>query len=100
MQITVKQYVEQGYRCPSWYGLAYWEPDRNRGVYYPIPLHWVFRWGYGLWWAFKLPKAKVGIAKALNDAEYRRGYVQGMKDEEAHWRRVLDATVAERLPPR
>lgn len=82
---------------PSGWRMAWYEPPRRVGVYYPAPLHWVLRalreFSYRLRVSLHAPRIERAQAFEMNRAhharqrlaeEYARGYMCG-------WRECYDA---------
>lgn len=78
---------------PSGWRMAWYEPPRRVGVYYPAPLHWVLRGlrelSYRLRVALRAPRIERAQAFEMNRAhrdrkrlaeEYARGYMSGWRE--------------------
>lgn len=83
--VTAKQVLAEGEACPFWYGIAYYEFDRDCRVAYPVPLHLLVRWLRVAWTWIRFG----GWTGAL-DYAYRRGAERGFEMGCADLRRVLD----------
>lgn len=82
--------VGHGGEVPHGWGMAWYEPRRRVGVYYPVPLHWVLRglreFGYRLRIAVEAPRLEraevYGMQRSQRERErlaeeYARGYMSG-----------------------
>jgi hypothetical protein len=81
-----------GMISPGW-RMSWYEPRRRVGVYFPAPLHWVFRAGRELVYRWRMATAAPPIEQAevfemhrehrererLAD-EYARGYLNGRRE--------------------
>jgi len=78
---------------PSGWRMAWYEPPRRIGVYYPAPLHWVLRalreFAYRVHVALRAPRIERAQAFEMNRAhrdrqllaeEYARGYMSGWRE--------------------
>ncbi len=89
----LRKEVGHGGVVPSGWGMAWYEPPRRVGVYYPAPLHWVLRAlrevSYRLRVALRAPRIERAQAFEMNRAysdrqrladEYARGYMCGWQE--------------------
>jgi hypothetical protein len=112
--IRLRREVGHGGRVPRGWQLAWYEPRRRVGIYYPQPLHWILRalreLGYRLRLAARAPRmecAQVFEMQRLHRDrqkladEYARGYMCGwnecfhacletVQEEIAHSRDIWD----------
>jgi hypothetical protein len=90
---TLRREIGQGRRIPRGWCMAWYEPRRRVGVYYPPPLHWVLRklreFRYRLRLAFRAPEPECAqifeMQRAYRDRqrladEYARGYMTGWRE--------------------
>jgi hypothetical protein len=93
----LRREVGHGGTIPSGWRLAWYEPRRRVGVYFPAPLHWALRaWrelAYRLRLAMRAPRIECAQVFELQRAhhyrqelssEYARGYMAG-------WHECFDA---------
>jgi len=86
----MRREVGHGGAVPHGWGLAWYEPQRRMGVYYPVPLHWVLRglreFGYRLRIALHAPRMERAEVYRMQRSqrererlaeEYARGYMSG-----------------------
>jgi len=98
---SLRKEVGNGGNVPSGWQMAWYEPRRRIGVYYPAPLNWVFRtlreFGYRLQVALRAPgmeRAQVFEMQRRHRErgrladEYARGYMSGWHE---CFRACLDA---------
>lgn len=96
-RLRLRREVGHGGVVPDGWRLAWYEPPRRVGIYYPAPLHWVLRGlrecSYRLRVALCAPRIERARAFEMNRAhrdrqrladEYARGYMAG-------WRECYDA---------
>lgn len=96
-RFELRREVGHGGVIPEGWRLAWYEPPRRVGVYYPAPLHWVLRglreFSYRLRVALRAPRIERAQAFEMNRThrerqrladEYARGYLTG-------WRECYDA---------
>lgn len=96
-QFALRKEVSHGGVVPGGWRMAWYEPPRRVGVYYPAPLHWVLRalreFAYRLRVALHAPRIERAQAVEMNRIhrdrlrladEYARGYMCG-------WRECYDA---------
>jgi hypothetical protein len=82
--------VGHGGVAPQGWRMAWYEPERRLGVYYPTPLHWLFRglreFGYRLQIVLRAPRlerAQVHQMQRIQRErerlaeEYSKGYIAG-----------------------
>jgi len=92
MGLHLKLRLEAGHGAavPRGWQMAWYEPQRRVGVYYPAPLHWVVRvlreFAYRFRVALRAPRMEGAEILAMNRAhcehqrladEYARGYLAG-----------------------
>lgn len=92
MSLHLKLRLEAGHGAavPRGWQMAWYEPQRRVGVYYPAPLHWVVRvlreFAYRFRVALRAPRLEGAEILAMNRAhcerqrradEYARGYLAG-----------------------
>jgi hypothetical protein len=91
--MKLRREAGHGARIPRGWRLAWYEPRRRVGVYYPVPLHWMLRVGRGLVYRVRVALRAPGIECAqvfemqrthrerqrLAD-EYARGYLVGWQE--------------------
>src|SRR5271155_2989912 len=95
----LRKEVGHGGRVPRGWQMAWYEPRRRMGVYYPAPLHWIARAmreaAYRLRLALRAPGMEGAQFLAMQQAdrerqrmadEYARGYMAG-------WRECFQACV-------
>lgn len=95
--LQLRREVGHGGNIPEGWRLAWYEPPRRVGVYYPAPLHWLLRGmrelAYRLRVALRAPRIERAQAFEMSRAhhnrrrladEYARGYMCG-------WRECYDA---------
>jgi hypothetical protein len=64
---------------PRGYGLAYWDFNREVGIFCPMPFNWVVRW----WLLFYYFMMKAGFPNRYEKEmqfKWRRGYEGGYRD--------------------
>lgn len=96
-RFQVRREAGHGGAVPGGWRLAWYEPPRRVGIYYPAPLHWIVRGlrelSYRLRVALRAPRIERAQAFEMNRAhrdrqrladEYARGYMRG-------WRECYDA---------
>jgi hypothetical protein len=89
-RFRLRREVSHGGVVPNRWRMAWYEPPRRIGVYYPAPLHWVLRVlrevSYRLRVAVRAPRIERAQAFEVNRAhhdrqrlaeEYARGYMCG-----------------------
>jgi hypothetical protein len=99
-KFRLRREVRHGGMIPRGWRMAWYEPRRRIGVYYPSPLHWVLRalreFVYRLRVAVRAPEIECGqifeMQRAHRDRErmadeYARGYLIG-------WRECFHACLA------
>jgi len=92
MNLHPKLRVEAGHGAvvPRGWQMAWYEPQRRVGIYYPAPLHWIVRLlresAYRLRVALRAPRRELADTLAMSRAhderqrladEYARGYLAG-----------------------
>jgi len=96
-RLQLRKEVGHGGIVPDGWRMAWYEPPRRVGIYYPAPLHWVLRglreFSYRMRVALRAPRIERAQALEMNRAhrdrqrladEYARGYMAG-------WRECYDA---------
>jgi hypothetical protein len=91
--LRVRREIGHSGRVPRCWRMAWYEPSRRLGVYYPMPLHWIFRAArkvlYRLLLALRAPGVDTAEVLAMQRAyrhrqkladEYARGYVNGWRE--------------------
>jgi hypothetical protein len=86
----LRKEIGHGGNIPAGYRLAWYEPRRRMGIYFPAPLHWVFRMlreiSHRLQIALRAPRIEredvFQMQRAHRDRkrlaeEYARGYLVG-----------------------
>ena len=89
----LRREVGHGGKVPHGYQLAWYEPRRRIGVYFPAPLHWVLRAlrELGHRWQIALRAPRIECAEVFQmqrahrerehlAAEYARGYINGWRE--------------------
>lgn len=89
----LRREVGHGGNVPAGYQLAWYEPRRRIGVYFPVPLHWALRelreLGHRLQLARRAPRIECSevfqMQRAHRErerlaAEYARGYINGWRE--------------------
>jgi hypothetical protein len=89
----LRREVGHGGNVPAGYQLAWYEPHRRMGVYFPVPLHWALRALRELWrrlqLALRAPRIECAevfeMQRAHRErerlaAEYARGYINGWRE--------------------
>jgi hypothetical protein len=89
----LRREVGHGGNVPAGYQLAWYEPHRRMGVYFPVPLHWALRALRELWrrlqLALRAPRIECAevfeMQRAHRErerlaAEYARGYINGWSE--------------------
>jgi hypothetical protein len=90
LELQLRKEVGHGGMVPRGWQMAWYEPRRRVGVYYPAPLHWIVRamreFAYGLRLALRAPGIEGAQFLAMQQAhrerqrmtdEYARGYMAG-----------------------
>jgi hypothetical protein len=90
---TLRKEIGHGGTVPRGWRLAWYEPRRRVGVYYPVPLHWAARglleFVYRLRLAIRAPRVEHAEFMAMQRAhrerqrcadEYSRGYMAGWRE--------------------
>jgi hypothetical protein len=88
--LKLRREVSHGGRIPRGWQLAWYEPRRRVGVYFPVPLHWLFRavreFAYRLQVAMRAPGFECEQVFELQRShrerqhladEFARGYMEG-----------------------
>jgi hypothetical protein len=91
--IRLRREVGHGGNVPSGYQLAWYEPKRRMGVYFPAPLHWLLRvlreLSHRLQIALRAPRIECDEVFQMQRAhrererlseEYARGYISGWRE--------------------
>ena len=79
-----KKQAEEGESTPKWYGLAYYDFDRNVRIFYPIPFHLIvalYRWIRSvIKWeiAHKFMDHESRNLRKFRDKWYQRGKEEGL----------------------
>jgi hypothetical protein len=89
----LRREVGHGENVPAGYQLAWYEPRRRLGVYFPVPLHWVLRAlreaRHRLRMALRAPRIECSEVFQMQRehrererlaAEYARGYINGWRE--------------------
>ena len=89
----LRKEVSLGGMVPRGWQMAWYEPRRRIGVYYPAPLNWVLRalreLGYRLWIALRAPGMEHAQVFEMQRThrererlaeEYARGYLSGWRE--------------------
>jgi hypothetical protein len=89
----LRREVGHGGNVPAGYQLAWYEPRRRMGVYFPVPLHWALRALRELWRRLQLALSapRIECAEVFEmqrahrererlAAEYARGYINGWRE--------------------
>jgi hypothetical protein len=89
----LRREVGHGGNVPAGYQLAWYEPRRRIGVYFPVPLNWALRvlreLGHRLQLALRAPRIERAevfeMQRAHRErerlaAEYARGYINGWRE--------------------
>ena len=89
----LRREIGRGGVIPRGWKLAWYEPRRRIGVYYPVPLHWIARmlceFGYRLRLALRAPRVERAEFMAMQRTytnqqrmadEYSRGYMAGWRE--------------------
>ena len=89
----LRKEIGHGGAIPHGWRLAWYEPRRRVGVYYPTPLHWIARFllesGRRLRLAIRAPRIEraelIAMQRAHRDRqqladEYSRGYMAGWRE--------------------
>jgi hypothetical protein len=89
----LRREVGHGGNVPAGYQLAWYEPRRRMGVYFPVPLHWVLRAlreaSHRLRMALRAPRIECSevfqMQRAHRErerlaAEYARGYINEWRE--------------------
>ncbi|MGB0034010.1 MAG: hypothetical protein WBP79_00880 [Candidatus Acidiferrales bacterium] len=90
---TFRREVGHGGIVPRGYQMAWYEPRRRVGVYFPAPLHWILRalrdFGYRLRVALRAPGMECAEVFEMQRTqrerqrlaeEYARGYMAGWRE--------------------
>jgi hypothetical protein len=101
----LRKEISHGGAVPSGWHLAWYEPRRRIGVYYPIPLHWLMRalleCSYRLRLALRAPRLEraefISMQRTYRERqrladEYSRGYMVGWRE---CYRACVDAIESE-----
>ncbi|MGA9883626.1 MAG: hypothetical protein WBQ34_07900 [Candidatus Acidiferrales bacterium] len=96
-RFQLRREAGHGGAVPGGWRMAWYEPPRRVGIYYPAPLHWILRglrdFSYRLRVALRAPRIERAQAFEMNRVhrdrqrladEYARGYMCG-------WRECYDA---------
>jgi hypothetical protein len=91
--LNLRREAGHGVVVPRGWRMAWYEPQRRVGVYYPAPLHWILRalrdLGYRLRIALRAPRMEHADAFAAQRShherqrladEYARGYLAGWRE--------------------
>ena len=89
----LRKEIGQGGRVPRGWRLAWYEPRRRVGIYFPTPLHRIarllFEFSYRLKLALRAPRLEraefIAMQRTYNDQqriaeEYSRGYMAGWRE--------------------
>jgi hypothetical protein len=89
----LRREVGHGGNVPAGYQLAWYEPQRRIGVYFPVPLHWALRalreLRHRLQLALRAPRIERSEVFQMQRAhrqrellaeEYARGYISGWRE--------------------
>jgi hypothetical protein len=89
----LRREVGHGGKVPAGYQLAWYEPRRRIGVYFPVPLHWALRalreLRHRLHLALRAPRIECSDVfqmqrahreRELLAAEFARGYINGWRE--------------------
>jgi hypothetical protein len=92
-QLKFRREAGHGAQIPRGWQMAWYEPRRRIGVYYPAPLHWILRalreFAYRLRVALRAPCIERADALAMQRShrdrqcladEYARGYLAGWRE--------------------
>ena len=91
MILKARQLYE-GQSIPRFYGMAWVDVATRTYTAFPIPFHWLARWGRSLWWRFKVPISKSWWEQKMDGAfaEGRLGaYKDGQEQERRNWDALL-----------
>lgn len=93
MKAQLRREISHGGVVPIGWRMAWYEPPRRVGVYFPVPLHWILRalreFSYRLRMALHAPRIERAQAFEMNRAhrerqlladEYARGYLAGWRE--------------------
>jgi hypothetical protein len=93
LELRLRKEVGHGGLIPRGWQMAWYEPNRRVGVYYPAPLHWIVRairqFAYRLRVALQAPGIEGAQFLAMQRAhrerqrmadEYARGYMNGWRE--------------------
>jgi hypothetical protein len=92
-RFQLRRELGHGGIAPVGWRMAWYEPPRRVGVYYPAPLHWIFRgareFTYRVLLAVRAPEIERAQAFEMNRVhrerqrladEYARGYMAGWRE--------------------
>ena len=82
-QVLPYHVVREGERLPWGMRVSYFRLDTKEAVCYPLPFHWVIKWGYRLW-LWSLGYTPTHRERSLQEA-YNTGFKAGYK---AHAREI------------
>jgi hypothetical protein len=90
---ALRREVGHGGNVPAGYQLAWYEPRRRIGVYFPVPLHWALRalreLSHRFQLALRAPRIECSEVFQMQRAhrerellaeEYARGYINGWRE--------------------
>ena len=90
---TLRREIPLGGHIPTSWRMAWYEPRRRVGIYYPAPVHWLVRaWREirnrlrSAWLAPSIEKAEAREMERLHEQrerlaeEYARGYLSGWRE--------------------
>jgi hypothetical protein len=91
--LRLRREAGHGAIIPRGWQMAWYEPRRRIGVYYPMPLHWILRalreFAYRVRQAFRAPRIEHADILAMQRSdhdrerladEYARGYLAGWRE--------------------
>jgi hypothetical protein len=81
--------IARGYLLPWWSGVAYYQPDSDYAVVYPIPFNLFVRWARCLWWFLK--RGKEDDLSAAYNAGRKVGFREGLNTVSKRENDAIDA---------
>lgn len=78
--------IPEACEVPEFYGVAYYDPMRRVVHAYPVPFHWVVRYGRQFWYWVRFAGVNDRWSREINKA-----YRQGREDQKQALLDALDS---------